>query len=320
MKKIIFLFLFIFPVVVLYAQVAAPKKNGHYELKNKRQVIESGECTNGFKTGTWSYFSEYGTKQREEDYDRNGFLLRTRQYARTSVFTEQYTLINSVYSGEYKLFSEYSSFISVRGWYKNGQRDSTWNYYRMINGKSDRWKTEMWDKGKCRERNEYYPGGKIFKTELLNEFDTVATRNYFDVNGIKINTRNWASKKDSLVNDSIFKTYAGKNLSDSAHKIVFCEVMPQFYGGGTVNSFLKENVHYPIEAKETGKSGTVYVSFIVNKWGDVENVIIAKSSGSRSLDAEAVRVMEMMPPWIPMTLGQQYQKIEMKVPVRFVLQ
>jgi TonB family protein len=320
MKKIIFLFIFIFPVVVLSAQVAAPKKNGHYELKNKRQVIESGECTNGFKTGTWSYFSEYGTKQREEDYDRNGFLLRTRQYARTSVFTEQYTLINGVYSGEYKLFSEYSSFISVRGWYKNGQRDSTWNYYRMINGKSDRWKTEMWDKGKCHEINTFYPGDMLFKTELLNESDSIASRVYYDKNGVKMNKPGWVSQRDSLVHDSIMKLYGGKEYPDTVKKILFDERMPYYIGQEGLLGFLRYNINYPIEAKEAGRSGTVYISFVVNTYGDIEKVMVARSSGNKYLDEEAMRVTKMMPPWHPASLGSRYVQVEMKQPVRFVLQ
>ena len=93
----------------------------------------------------------------------------------------------------------------------------------------------------------------------------------------------------------------------------FAEVEPAFPGGdAAMAQFIQKNVVYPELAKEMGEQGTVYVQFVVNSNGSIQDVVVIKSV-SDLLDKEAIRVVKKMPAWSP---GEQAGK---KVRVRFTL-
>lgn len=79
----------------------------------------------------------------------------------------------------------------------------------------------------------------------------------------------------------------------------FVEKMPEFPGGmDAMMKFLKENVKYPDAAKASEAEGRVVVQFVVDKEGNVTEPSVVKSAGE-VLDAEALRVVGMMPRWTP---------------------
>lgn len=92
-----------------------------------------------------------------------------------------------------------------------------------------------------------------------------------------------------------------KNLvtqdTDSIYSRV--EKIPQFPGGtNALVDFLRENIHYPVEAMEKSIQGKVKVSFVVEKDGTIAQVRVTESVHPL-LDAEAMRVVQSMPKWIP---------------------
>lgn len=98
------------------------------------------------------------------------------------------------------------------------------------------------------------------------------------------------------------------------------EEMPEFPGGPTeISRFIMENVKYPVIAQENGIQGKVYVSFIVNGKGEVENVKIARGVDP-SLDKEAIRVVQSLPKWKPGKQRNKPVKVSFTIPVSFVLQ
>ena len=91
----------------------------------------------------------------------------------------------------------------------------------------------------------------------------------------------------------------------------FVEQMPDFPGGETaLHKYLVENVKYPQIAKENDVQGTVYVTFIVDKNGEISDIKVLRGIGA-GCDEEAIRVIANMPMWNP---GKQNG---MAVPVRF---
>lgn len=98
------------------------------------------------------------------------------------------------------------------------------------------------------------------------------------------------------------------------------EEMPLFPGGpAELNKYIAQNVKYPVIAQENGIQGRVYVSFVVNSKGKIENVKVARGVDP-SLDKEAVRVVESMPEWKPGKQGNKAVKVSFTIPVNFVLQ
>jgi protein TonB len=93
----------------------------------------------------------------------------------------------------------------------------------------------------------------------------------------------------------------------------FAEVEPTFPGGeGAMMTWIQSNIEYPQLAVEMGEQGIVYVQFVVNKDGSIEQVKIMRGV-SDALDDEAKRVVKKMPKWTP---GEQAGK---KVRVRYTL-
>jgi periplasmic protein TonB len=100
----------------------------------------------------------------------------------------------------------------------------------------------------------------------------------------------------------------------------FSEVMPQPVGGmESWNSYLSKNMKYPTQARRMGVEGTVYVSFVVNKYGNIEDVEVIRGIGA-GCDEEAIRVIQEAENWIPGRNGGLPVKVKMRVPIRFRLQ
>lgn len=98
------------------------------------------------------------------------------------------------------------------------------------------------------------------------------------------------------------------------------EDMPLFPGGpAELNKYIAQSVKYPVIAQENGIQGRVYISFVVNAKGKIENVKVARGVDA-SLDKEAVRVVEAMPDWKPGRQGNKAVKVSFTIPVNFVLQ
>ena len=85
--------------------------------------------------------------------------------------------------------------------------------------------------------------------------------------------------------------------NDSIYQQV--DVMPEFPGGEkAMMQFVVDNVTYPQSAKDKNIQGKVYVSFVVEKDGSVDQVKVMRSIGG-GCDEEAVRVVKAMPKWVP---------------------
>lgn len=97
------------------------------------------------------------------------------------------------------------------------------------------------------------------------------------------------------------------------------EIMPEFVGGAdALDDFIKKNIKYPVEAKEQGIQGKVYVQFVVEKDGTVTNVTVRRGAHTL-LDNEAVRVVKLMPAWKPGTMRGKKVRVRYTLPITFSL-
>ncbi|TKG92454.1 energy transducer TonB [Puteibacter caeruleilacunae] len=101
---------------------------------------------------------------------------------------------------------------------------------------------------------------------------------------------------------------------------VVVEDMPEFPGGDlALRKYIATSIKYPVIAQENGIQGKVYVTFVVNKQGRVENARIARGVDP-SLDKEALRVVNGLPAWKPGKQRGKPVKVSFTVPINFVLQ
>ena len=94
---------------------------------------------------------------------------------------------------------------------------------------------------------------------------------------------------------------------------------PQYPGGlEALYQFLAENIQYPSKAKENNIMGQVIVTFVVEKDGSISNIKVLRDIGG-GCGAEVVRVVGMMPRWIPGKLMGKPVRTQFNLPVQFNL-
>jgi TonB family protein len=95
------------------------------------------------------------------------------------------------------------------------------------------------------------------------------------------------------------------------------EEMPEFPGGAdAMGKYITNNIIYPKEAVKKGISGVVYVQFVVEKDGLVDQVKIARGV-HELLDNEAIRVVKSMPKWKPGMQKGEPVSVSFIIPVNF---
>ncbi len=101
---------------------------------------------------------------------------------------------------------------------------------------------------------------------------------------------------------------------------LYTDSMAQFPGGvEQMFMYLNKSVVYPRDALEKGTMGKADIEFIVNTDGTLTDFRLTESSGNRSLDAEALRVIKTMPTWSPGYFRRRPVVMRMRVPISFIL-
>jgi protein TonB len=95
----------------------------------------------------------------------------------------------------------------------------------------------------------------------------------------------------------------------------FCDQMPEFPGGiDSLYQFIRANISYPPHSGNI--QGTVVVEFVIEKEGTIGKVnVIAKAHPL--LDAEAVRVVKLLPKWKPGKIKGKPTAVWYTLPVAF---
>lgn len=97
------------------------------------------------------------------------------------------------------------------------------------------------------------------------------------------------------------------------------EEQPMYPGGmEELMKFLQKEIQYPQEALDKGIQGRVVVQFVVKKDGSIAEANIAKSVDPL-LDAEALRVVSLMPNWTPGKQKGEPVNVRFTLPVSFRL-
>lgn len=126
---------------------------------------------------------------------------------------------------------------------------------------------------------------------------------------------------DEIVNNSVFNDKMAdlEILSSDTTVLVIADEMPEFPGGlEKLNKFLGQNLQYPENAQIRGIQGKVYVTFVVERDGSISNAKVAKSIDSE-LNAEAIRVVKLMPKWNPGKQNGELVRVSSTIPIIFVI-
>jgi TonB family protein len=109
-----------------------------------------------------------------------------------------------------------------------------------------------------------------------------------------------------------------KLISDDEPAMVI-DVQPEFPGGtAALLQFLSSNIKYPAECRDSSIEGRVIVSFVIGKDGAICEPEVVKSVHPL-LDAEALRVISLMPNWVPGMQQGKPVRVKYSVPITFRL-
>ena len=90
------------------------------------------------------------------------------------------------------------------------------------------------------------------------------------------------------------------------------------FPGGNPQRYITENLRYPAEAIEKGIEGKVYVQFVIDTAGKVTEPKVVRGIHPL-LDAEAIRLVNEMPDWMPGKKDGKPVNVSFILPVNFVL-
>ncbi len=139
---------------------------------------------------------------------------------------------------------------------------------------------------------------------------------------------NWEDGNGSVIQEQpIFNldyrdsiTPDGKRVYSKNHVFEIVEEAPSFPGGEKkIQEFLNLNLKYPESMVESNIQGRVFCQFIIEKDGSISDIQVVRSI-HELLDNEAVRVINLMPNWIPGKQGGVPVKVRFTLPVQFKLQ
>lgn len=117
----------------------------------------------------------------------------------------------------------------------------------------------------------------------------------------------------------IDKGLAKKENTNAVKKDAIPAVSYPFYPGGNIaiREFVRQNQQYPPECKRERLRGRVEVMIAIAPDGTPHSATISKSSGNIHMDAEALRIAELMPKWQPAPESEDPQAIDYIIFVNF---
>ncbi len=105
--------------------------------------------------------------------------------------------------------------------------------------------------------------------------------------------------------------------NDSTTVFEFADVMAEYPGGASqLMSFVATTVNYPKTCIDEGIQGTVYVSFVVMTDGKISEIKLLRGI-NEALDKEALRVVALLPPFIPARNAGKPVKVRYNLPIKF---
>jgi protein TonB len=125
------------------------------------------------------------------------------------------------------------------------------------------------------------------------------------------------SKRSKLLEEFVVKTPIN---GDDSKVLTFVEKSAEPVGG--LEGFYKwvgRSLRYPVDARRMGIQGKVFVKFIIEMDGAITNVELVAGFGNIEINQEAIRIISIMPKWIPGTQSGRPIRQTYTLPIAFKL-
>ena len=236
---------------------------------------------------------------RVEDYYLSGQIQMTGTYRsirpdyKTGLFTYWYEKGNKQAECEYEN-NELNGYYNE--WYENGHQKSS-QYFKkgQLNGTYQSWNND----GTPKLNIQYIEGKK---------------HGYF----ISYYANGKPVRKDLYENDEFIE---GKCFNEDEEPIPYFPyiIMPAFTGGmSALQDYIKEKIQYPKNALRAGIQAIVLTQFTVDEKGNVTGAEVIRGD-REEFNAEALRLINSFPPWIPGRIDDHPAPIQVTLPIEFRL-
>jgi TonB family protein len=190
-----------------------------------------------------------------------------------SLHIETYFVLKSdtsIKDGTYQQFI--NDKLNIRGTYKNGQKDSVWEYYSYDAQKNQFTISRKW----------YSQGVKTGKWEFFNRQGKAEAAYDFTTDQVY-----YPQSEDKDTTTCYYQTGSGDWVRGNLDRRPF-----QLYGSVEWQRYLNYNFRYPDEAVEKELMGTVLIGITVDESGHAANFVVYQNAAP-SLDHEALRVVSV---------------------------
>jgi len=278
------------------------KESSHY-IKPKRTTTD----TLFFDEHDFSVIRSYARSYSITVKDTGSLYKVTDRYLSNGniKMTGQYANIDSgIKDGSFTYYHE-SGKLSSHGTFRRNKMNGLWeDFYDTLN--APLWYSRTYKDGyEDGELKSYYVDGKLKRQEIHKRIvDTVYYKEHKQQKSRTVEV-------DSIVSGHCYDR-DGKEIMFTRFKI-----MPK--AAYDLNKFLFTNIHYPDSARENDQEGRVVIRFIVDKSGNINDASVVKGV-SEDIDNEALRVVNIMPPWMSGMRDDQKVDMVFYLPIAFKLE
>ena len=226
------------------------------------------------------------------------------------------------------LLGQDTIFFDIAG--KRVSNLSQSEYYQVIN-KNNLYPNkvvvkEYYRKGKMKSWANYSDYSKGYKIGKEIKWDIEGNRileiDYIPLGESGLTRTVWENGKISKMDTVIFSDFVqekGDTANNTNAGLVYTnsDIYPQFPGGNdAIQKFIDDFGNFPYYAIKNHEEGKVIVSFVVEPDGTLTDVIITKSV-CNEIDQEAIRIVKLMPKWVPGKENGEYVRVRIHLPINF---
>lgn len=171
------------------------------------------------------------------------------------------------------------------------------------------------DEFRLENKNDHYYYLKLKNANMANTSKWI-----FPQKELKIEYVDYDESAKAVVNQRVQGVIVKRIRGDWNEEVfIIVEGRPKPQGGlQHFYEYISNNIKYPVEAKNAGIEGRVFVEFVVDQKGKLTELKAVKGIGA-GCDEEAIRVLSEAPKWIPGMVGEKAGKVRMILPISYKL-
>lgn len=257
------------------------KKHGIFKrFYNNGVLYRQGEFKNDVQVGLWAVYYSNGTLREKVDLDKSPFTV-------IEYYDDRGQQAIDAGTGNWEfIFNEASKTYFLEATFEEGMRDGTW---------------QVRDRGGRLMYKEQYKEGQLQKAVKMTypKFSNKKVISKFNNSMYYAGSLSTTEKFNSINSTREDYPYLRFLPEPTEQPLENNDILASFEGGiAGFYKYIQQNLRYPDEAQKMGLEGKVFVEFVIEKDGSVDNIKILRGIGS-GCDQEALRVIRNSPNWTP---------------------